>query len=112
MIRGLGAETVAQISSGDRHSVALTKGGQLFAWGDNSFGQLGVGRAAGDKVVAPQVNLCLLSFILIELDSMKCHLKFVFPTVFLVKFFCNIFPHSFCYLSEHTFNLRLIVTHF
>ncbi len=61
MIRGLGAETVAQISSGDRHSVALTKGGQLFAWGDNSFGQLGVGRAAGDKVVAPQVNLSLVS---------------------------------------------------
>jgi alpha-tubulin suppressor-like RCC1 family protein len=56
MIRGLGAETVAQIASGDRHSLALTKGGQLFAWGDNTFGQLGVGKAAGLQVSSPTVR--------------------------------------------------------
>ncbi|KAJ5594801.1 uncharacterized protein N7459_001009 [Penicillium hispanicum] len=33
---------VTQIASGDYHSLALTKDGHLFAWGDNSFGQLGV----------------------------------------------------------------------
>ncbi|KAJ6093306.1 hypothetical protein N7486_008595 [Penicillium sp. IBT 16267x] len=33
---------VTQIASGDYHSLALTKDGRLFAWGDNSFGQLGV----------------------------------------------------------------------
>lgn len=33
---------VTQISTGDYHSLALTKDGRVFAWGDNSFGQLGV----------------------------------------------------------------------
>ncbi|KAF3387346.1 Ultraviolet-B receptor UVR8 [Penicillium rolfsii] len=33
---------VTQISTGDYHSLALTKDGLVFAWGDNSFGQLGV----------------------------------------------------------------------
>ncbi|KAJ5644684.1 hypothetical protein N7507_010695 [Penicillium longicatenatum] len=33
---------ITQIASGDYHSLALTKEGRLFAWGDNSFGQLGV----------------------------------------------------------------------
>ena len=62
MIRGLGTVVVAQISCGDRHSVALTKAGQLFAWGDNSFGQLGVGKAAGDKAAAPKVFACFITW--------------------------------------------------
>lgn len=33
---------VTQIASGDYHSLALTRDGRVFAWGDNSFGQLGV----------------------------------------------------------------------
>ncbi|KAJ5648465.1 hypothetical protein N7490_004837 [Penicillium lividum] len=33
---------VTQIASGDYHALALTNDGRLFAWGDNSFGQLGV----------------------------------------------------------------------
>ena len=56
LIRGLGTLTVAQVASGDRHSLALTKGGQLFSWGDNSFGQLGVGKIASDKTPTPQVS--------------------------------------------------------
>ena len=55
MIRGLGTEIVVQIAAGDRHSLALTKGGQLFIWGDNSFGQLGIGKGNGNKANTPQV---------------------------------------------------------
>lgn len=33
---------ISHVSSGDYHSLALTKDGRLFGWGDNSFGQLGV----------------------------------------------------------------------
>jgi nucleolar protein 9 len=33
---------IAQIATGDYHSLALAKDGRLFAFGDNSFGQLGV----------------------------------------------------------------------
>lgn len=38
----LGGSKITQIASGDYHSLALSKDGRLFAWGDNSFGQLGV----------------------------------------------------------------------
>ena len=57
IIRGLGTEIVAQIASGEHHSVALTKGGQVFAWGDNTFGQLGLGKLPNDKINTPQVLL-------------------------------------------------------
>uniref|UniRef100_A0A8D0V1Z9 HECT and RLD domain containing E3 ubiquitin protein ligase 5 n=4 Tax=Sus scrofa TaxID=9823 RepID=A0A8D0V1Z9_PIG len=35
---------IIQITCGDYHSLALSKGGELFAWGENLHGQLGVGR--------------------------------------------------------------------
>lgn len=41
-VTALKGSKVVQIASGDYHSLALTKDGRLFAWGDNSFGQLGV----------------------------------------------------------------------
>jgi alpha-tubulin suppressor-like RCC1 family protein len=34
---------IKQISCGCLHSMALTENGQVFNWGDNRFGQLGVG---------------------------------------------------------------------
>ncbi|BCR85625.1 RCC1 domain-containing protein [Aspergillus chevalieri] len=33
---------ITQVAAGDYHSLALSKDGQVFAFGDNSFGQLGV----------------------------------------------------------------------
>ncbi|KAJ6166620.1 hypothetical protein N7470_002067, partial [Penicillium chermesinum] len=33
---------ITHIAAGDYHSLALSKDGRLFGWGDNSFGQLGV----------------------------------------------------------------------
>jgi len=38
-----GGATVAQIAAGDDFSLALTTGGQLYAFGDNEYGQLGNG---------------------------------------------------------------------
>ncbi len=34
---------VVQISCGENHSMVLTSGGNVYAWGDNSQGQLGLG---------------------------------------------------------------------
>ena len=59
MIRGLGAVSVVQIACGDNHSMALTRGGKLFSWGDNQHGQLGHGNL--DKIVQPQPIECLNS---------------------------------------------------
>nr|XP_040019735.1 probable E3 ubiquitin-protein ligase HERC4 isoform X1 [Gasterosteus aculeatus aculeatus] len=36
---------VSQVACGSQHSVALTKGGQVYTWGRNSRGQLGLGRS-------------------------------------------------------------------
>jgi E3 ubiquitin-protein ligase HERC4 len=61
MIRGLGTVNVAQVASGDHHGLALTCGGKLFSWGDNTSGQLGLGPNAGAKISVPQPIECLLS---------------------------------------------------
>ena len=41
-VTALKGSKVTEIAAGDYHSLALTKDGRLFGWGDNSFGQLGV----------------------------------------------------------------------
>ncbi|XP_050971397.1 probable E3 ubiquitin-protein ligase HERC4 [Labeo rohita] len=43
-LSSLNNRQVIQIACGDHHSMALTKGGQLFVWGENSHGQLGLGK--------------------------------------------------------------------
>ncbi|XP_056322199.1 E3 ISG15--protein ligase HERC5.2 [Danio aesculapii] len=40
--KGLDNRQVIQIACGDQHSMALTKDGQLFVWGENAHGQLGL----------------------------------------------------------------------
>ncbi|KAJ8383046.1 hypothetical protein SKAU_G00038270 [Synaphobranchus kaupii] len=37
---------VIQVACGDRHTIALSKDGQLFTWGRNLHGQLGQGKGA------------------------------------------------------------------
>ncbi|GCB76084.1 hypothetical protein scyTo_0017420, partial [Scyliorhinus torazame] len=44
---------VIQVACGNNHSLALCKGGQVFAWGQNIRGQLGLGRV-GHRVLRPQ----------------------------------------------------------
>ncbi|XP_054285164.1 probable E3 ubiquitin-protein ligase HERC4 isoform X2 [Macrosteles quadrilineatus] len=43
IIRSLATSFVVQVSCGYRHCMALTNNGQLFAWGCNDSGQLGLG---------------------------------------------------------------------
>ena len=37
----MGIVNVIQIACGDDHCLVLTKGGQLYTWGDNQYGRLG-----------------------------------------------------------------------
>ncbi|XP_051474889.1 E3 ISG15--protein ligase HERC5-like isoform X2 [Apus apus] len=43
LVRELGDQDIVQISCGDQHAMALSRGGELFTWGENAHGQLGVG---------------------------------------------------------------------
>lgn len=41
----VGSDTYVAVSAGQQHSLALKADGSLWAWGDNSYGQLGLGTA-------------------------------------------------------------------
>uniref|UniRef100_A0A8C2TBD0 Probable E3 ubiquitin-protein ligase HERC4 n=1 Tax=Coturnix japonica TaxID=93934 RepID=A0A8C2TBD0_COTJA len=43
LVKELGNHDIVQIACGDHHSMALSRGGNLFTWGRNNRGQLGVG---------------------------------------------------------------------
>ncbi|KAK9981413.1 hypothetical protein ABG768_000946 [Culter alburnus] len=58
-LKGLENRQVIQIACGDQHSMALTKDGQLFVWGENSHGQLGLKKEHPGSPSAQQVkSLC------------------------------------------------------
>ncbi|GCC26294.1 hypothetical protein chiPu_0004710 [Chiloscyllium punctatum] len=43
LLKGLSDRKIIQVACGNNHSLALTKDSQIFAWGQNTYGQLGVG---------------------------------------------------------------------
>ncbi|KAJ8262179.1 hypothetical protein GJAV_G00163400 [Gymnothorax javanicus] len=45
-LSALNARQVIQVACGDQHTIALSRDGQLFTWGKNLNGQLGLGEAA------------------------------------------------------------------
>ncbi|XP_075163815.1 HECT and RLD domain containing E3 ubiquitin ligase 4 isoform X2 [Haematobia irritans] len=49
IVRSLISKNVIQIACGNNHSLALTNCGELYAWGSNIYGQLGIG-SPGDVV--------------------------------------------------------------
>uniref|UniRef100_UPI00398F60B6 probable E3 ubiquitin-protein ligase HERC3 n=1 Tax=Pristiophorus japonicus TaxID=55135 RepID=UPI00398F60B6 len=53
LLRDFAEICVIQVACGNNHSLALCKDGQVFAWGQNSRGQLGVGKA-GRSVPTPR----------------------------------------------------------
>ncbi|RMJ27430.1 hypothetical protein PHISP_01686 [Aspergillus sp. HF37] len=50
-ISTLKGSKITQIAAGDYHSLALSKDGRVFAFGDNSFGQLGIEFGLGSQFV-------------------------------------------------------------
>lgn len=43
LVQALSGENIVEIACGDKHSVALTAGGDVFTWGEGALGQLGLG---------------------------------------------------------------------
>lgn len=52
-IKTLSDVQIAQVACGYWHSLALSKGGHIFSWGQNRYGQLGLG-SQGQSVCTPQ----------------------------------------------------------
>ncbi|GCB72635.1 hypothetical protein scyTo_0006395 [Scyliorhinus torazame] len=42
VLKSLSEKNIIQMACGNNHSLALSKDGQLFAWGQNTYGQLGI----------------------------------------------------------------------
>uniref|UniRef100_A0A671RAF3 Probable E3 ubiquitin-protein ligase HERC4 n=1 Tax=Sinocyclocheilus anshuiensis TaxID=1608454 RepID=A0A671RAF3_9TELE len=53
-VKSLSEVHIAQVACGYWHSLALARGGQIFSWGQNKYGQLGLGMQ-GAGVSSPQV---------------------------------------------------------
>ncbi|CAK6432981.1 unnamed protein product [Pipistrellus nathusii] len=65
-------KTIIQITCGDYHSLALSKGGELFAWGQNSDGQLGLGRVL-DSTPTPQLLEQLSGIPVAQISAGEAH---------------------------------------
>ncbi|XP_058922820.1 E3 ISG15--protein ligase HERC5 isoform X1 [Kogia breviceps] len=65
-------KNIIQITCGDYHSLALSKGGVLFAWGQNLDGQLGVGRTFA-SIPTPQVVEHLSGVPLVQISAGEAH---------------------------------------
>lgn len=57
---------IKYISIGEKHSLALTKTGALYVWGDNTYGQLGLGDIPQTTITEPTIVSVLLEINKIE----------------------------------------------
>lgn len=49
LVKSLARKQVLQIACGSNHTLALTSDGELYSWGQNNFGQLGLGHKGGPQ---------------------------------------------------------------
>ncbi|CAG6004363.1 unnamed protein product [Menidia menidia] len=67
---------VVQVACGKCHSLALTKGGDVFSWGSNSHGQLGLGKDV--SVQHKPVLVCALTGVAVTcISAGGCHTMFL-----------------------------------
>ncbi|XP_007439326.3 E3 ISG15--protein ligase HERC5-like, partial [Python bivittatus] len=72
LLKELRNKQIVQIACGDHHSMALSKGGELFVWGQNEHGQLGVGREM-DLTEEPQLVRALEGIPLVTIAAGSAH---------------------------------------
>nr|XP_020140155.1 E3 ISG15--protein ligase HERC5-like isoform X1 [Microcebus murinus] len=65
-------KNIIQITCGDYHSLALSKGGELFAWGQNLHGQLGLG-STFPSTPTPQMVDRLAGVPLVQISAGEAH---------------------------------------
>lgn len=55
----IGSNTVVHATCGAQYTMAVTARGRLYAWGDNSYGQLGLGVQKEEVVYNRRVTKCV-----------------------------------------------------
>uniref|UniRef100_A0A0P5J2E5 E3 ubiquitin-protein ligase HERC3 n=1 Tax=Daphnia magna TaxID=35525 RepID=A0A0P5J2E5_9CRUS len=74
MVKSLATKQVVQIACGRSHSMALTNVGEIYCWGSNSHGQLGLGSSG-----TPELKPCLVKFLHgIPISHIACGADFSF----------------------------------
>uniref|UniRef100_A0A3P9MXW6 HECT and RLD domain containing E3 ubiquitin protein ligase 4 n=1 Tax=Poecilia reticulata TaxID=8081 RepID=A0A3P9MXW6_POERE len=71
-IKSLSDVQVAQVACGFWHSLALSRGGQIFSWGQNRYGQLGLG-LTGQSISTPQAVQSLQAIPFAQLAAGGAH---------------------------------------
>lgn len=86
---GAMAKAVQMVACGRSHTLALTRGGDIWAWGDNEQGQCGTALTGGDKVqYCYRFTTCvLMSFTTVCLDSACGFLASQHQTLIQFRFF-------------------------
>ena len=69
LILSLNYVKIIQVCCGERHSLVLTEEGVVYGWGDNTYGQTGVGQRSDKFIASPKqwnnerkvIKICCLS---------------------------------------------------
>ncbi|KAL0964222.1 hypothetical protein UPYG_G00321040 [Umbra pygmaea] len=74
-LKSLSDVQIVQVACGYHHSHALSRGGQVYSWGQNRYGQLGLGTAGhtGHQVSTPQVIQSLQGIPFIQISAGGAH---------------------------------------
>ncbi|XP_042342287.1 probable E3 ubiquitin-protein ligase HERC6 isoform X2 [Plectropomus leopardus] len=67
---------VIQVACGNSHSLALTKGGDVFSWGSNSHGQLGLGKEVSRQCI-PDLVCALTGVSVTQISAGANHTLFL-----------------------------------
>ncbi|XP_030058993.1 putative E3 ubiquitin-protein ligase HERC4 isoform X2 [Microcaecilia unicolor] len=71
-IRGLSYVQIVQVACGSHHSLALSKGSEVYSWGQNKYGQLGIGYEC-KKQISPQLVKSLLGIPFTQIAAGGAH---------------------------------------
>ncbi len=92
-IKELAGKALAKLCSGNRFVLALTEAGQVFSWGDNKFGQLGLGKSGLGSVNKPvliQEGLALKGEHIIDVSCGQFHVLLLSAGGHLYAFGSNV----------------------
>ncbi|KAM6916059.1 putative E3 ubiquitin-protein ligase HERC4 [Xenentodon cancila] len=89
-IKSLSDVQIAQVTCGYWHSLSLSRGGQVFSWGQNRYGQLGLGKN-GQSYSTPQIIQSLQGIPFAQISAGGAHSFALTPSGAVFGWGCNKF---------------------